>query len=58
MNPKLLRDWTYEELMDSCAGLVIQAITKGEPLVRAMRAVDTLTNDWRSVKPLPPRKRP
>lgn len=44
---KPLKNWTYEEVMASCAWLVIEAITKGEPLLGVMYQMDSLMVNWR-----------
>jgi len=47
MNTKPMTEWTYDELMAEATWLIIEAITKGEPLKRAMYTVDNLITNWR-----------
>lgn len=47
VNTKPMKEWTYDELMAEAAWMVVEAITKGEPLKRAMYGVDTLIKNWR-----------
>lgn len=50
MNTKPLKDWEYEELMKECARRVMDAISKGEPLLGVMYSLDNLTTGWRKEK--------
>lgn len=50
MNTKPIKEWTYDELMVGATWLIIEAITKGEQLKRAMYEVDNLITSWRKQK--------
>lgn len=50
MNTKPIKEWTYDELMAMAAWLIVEAITKGEPLKEAMYGVDNLITTWRKEK--------
>lgn len=54
MNPKPIKNWTHEELMQSCAWLVIEGMANGEKLLSIMYSVDSLIRSWQNEKGLKP----